>query len=577
MLLSQVTWNFGIVMNDAISPSNPPTARTKRSRRVPVIWLIPTIAIAIGVWLAWDTLSKEGPTITVTFDSAEGLQTSQSQLKFRDITLGAVKRLDLAPDHAHVIVTIATTRQAEPLLTDQTVFWVVKPRLFAGNISGLGTLLSGSYVGMMPGITAGKPQRTFTGHEDPPVLQARVAGHTVLLEAKRIGSISIGSPVFFRDINVGEVLGWEVGDMARSATIHAFVRAPFNRYVNDDTRFWNASGVSVKLGATGVEVQMESWRAILLGGIAFNTPDDKANAPISAEDHVFPLFADETTADAASYSRKIRVVSYFPGSVRGLAAGSQVVMHGLVIGQVTSVSLTYDRSNDAVMAPVHYDVQPERIVGFGRRVYATTREAVEDVLRHGLRASLESASLITGEQMISLDFLKDASPAPVEMEGEAFVLPSTAGSGLASLQALASALLDNVNVIPFKQIGDNLNDLLKSANSTISGPQLQSALSNLSAALGNANNLFGNLNSGAGPAMRQLPAIATQLQQALASVNKLALSVGHGYGDGTQFNRDLDRLLIQANDAVRSIRGLADLLSRHPEALIKGRPGQGVE
>jgi paraquat-inducible protein B len=564
-------------MSETISPPPRHTARARRSRRIPVIWLIPVIAIAIGGWLAWDTLSKEGPTITVTFDSAEGLQAGQSQLKFREIVLGTVKSLDLAPDHSHVIVTIGTTRQAEPLLTDQTVFWVVKPRLFAGNISGLDTLLSGSYVGMLPGATAGKTQRVFTGREDPPVLQAHVPGHTFSLRATKVGSISVGSPVFFRDLNVGEVLGWDIGDMARNVTIHIFVRAPYDRYVNDDTRFWNASGVSVKLGATGVEVQMESLRALLLGGIAFNTPDDKAEAARSAEDHVFPLFADENTAEAASYSRKIPVVSYFSGSVRGLAAGSEVVMHGLVVGHVTSVSIMYDAAQDTIVAPVRYQVEPERIVGVGKRVYATSRDAVEEVLQHGLRASLVSASLITGQQMISLDFVKDAPPASLAMDGDAFVLPSTESGGFAGLQASVSAVLDKVNDIPFKQIGDNLNALLKTTNNTISGPQLEQALGNLSATLVSAKALVENLNSGTSPAIRQLPAIATQLQQTLTSVNKLVLSLGSGYGDDTQFSRDLDRLLIQSNDAVRSLRALADLLARHPEALVKGRPGGGTE
>ncbi|HEY7576614.1 MAG TPA: MlaD family protein, partial [Acetobacteraceae bacterium] len=300
-------------------------ARTRRSQRVPVIWVIPIIAIAIGGWLAWDTLSRQGPTISVTFETAEGLQAGQSQLKFRDIVLGTVKRLDLSSDHSHVVVTIATTRQAEPLLTTQTVFWVVKPRLFAGNVSGLDTLLSGSYVGMLPGANAGKPQRTFTGREDPPVLQANVPGHTFSLQANRLGSISVGSPVFFRDLNVGEILGWDIADMARSVTIHAFVRAPYDRYVTSNTRFWNASGVSLKLGAAGVELQLESLRALLLGGIAFTTPDEAGTAT-NAGNHVFPLFADREAADAASYSRKIPVISYFPGSVRGLGPGSEVTM-----------------------------------------------------------------------------------------------------------------------------------------------------------------------------------------------------------------------------------------------------------
>jgi paraquat-inducible protein B len=190
---------------------------------------------------------------------------------------------------------------------------------------------------------------------------------------------------------------------------------------------------------------------------------------------------------------------------------------------------------------------------------------------------LQSASLITGQQMVSLDFDPNAPPTPVKMEGANFVLPATDSGGFSGLAASATDLLNKVNDIPFKQIGDNLNALLKTTNNTISGPQLEQALGNLSATLVSAKALVENLNSGTSPAIRQLPAIATQLQQTLTSVNKLVLSLGSGYGDDTQFSRDLDRLLIQSNDAVRSLRALADLLARHPEALVKGRPGGGTE
>ena len=225
-----------------------PHATARRSRRVSVIWIIPLVAVAIGAWLAWDTLSKEGPTIKISFDSGEGLQAGQSQLKFKEIVFGTVKKLELAPDNTHVVVTVATTREAKPLLTDKTLFWVVKARLFAGNVSGLETLLSGVYIGMLP--AEGKPQREFVGHEDPPILQANVPGHTFLLKAKRLGSISLGAPVFYRDLNVGEVLGWDIADMAEYVTIRAFVRAPYDGYVRDQSRFWNASGLSIKLAGT---------------------------------------------------------------------------------------------------------------------------------------------------------------------------------------------------------------------------------------------------------------------------------------------------------------------------------------
>ena len=565
-------------MSDLPSSPAPVQATTRRSRRLPVIWIIPLVAIAIGGWLAWNTLSKQGPTITVSFDSAEGLQAGQAQLKFKDIVLGTVQTLELSPDHQRVVVTIATTRQAEPLLTDQTVFWVVKPRLFAGNISGLGTLLSGSYVGMLPGQTAGKPNRDFTGLEDPPILTASQPGHVFLLKANRLGSISLGSPVFFRDLSIGEVLGWDIADMATSVTIRAFVRAPYDTYVHDDTRFWNASGLSLKLGGAGIELQLESLRALVLGGIAFDTPDGPTTAPMSVDDHAFPLFADRAAAVAASYSRKIPAVSYFQGSVRGLATGSEVTMHGLPVGHVTNVHLRYDREKDMIVAPVRFEVEPERILGIGAQsIYKTTAEAVEAVLQKGLRASLQSASLITGQQEVALEFVHDAPPAAVTMDGPDFVLPTTEGGGFAGLQASATALLDKVNTIPFKQIGDNLDGILRSANDVANGPQMKKALTGLSSTIGDLNNLVGHLDSGMSPALQQLPGIASGLQKTLTTVNKLALSLDSGYGGNTQFNRDLDRLLAQLTDTVRTIRALADLLARHPEALVKGRPAGGVE
>ena len=561
--------------------SEPPVsarATTRRTRRVSVIWVIPLVALAIGAWLAWDTLSKEGPTITVTFNTAEGLQPGQSQLKFKEIVFGTVKSLALAPDRTHVVVTIATTHEATPLLTDKTVFWVVKPRLFAGSISGLETLLSGSYVGMLPGASTGKPQRAFNGREDPPIIGEQTPGHVFLLKAKRLGSIQLGSPIFYRDLSVGEVAGWDIADMAEYVTIHAFVRAPYDSYVNDETRFWNASGLSIKLGGSGIEVQMESLKAILLGGIAFETPEQEAHTKMaSLENQVFPLFADRDAANAASYTRKVQVVSYFPGSVSGLGPGSPVTMHGLTVGHVTDVRLAYDKATDKVTAPVRYEVEPERIVGVGVDVYRTAQEGVEALLKQGLRATLQSASLITGQQQVALDFLPKEPPVEVTMQDGYFVLPTAAGGGFAGLQASAGELLNKVDQMPFDQIGKSLEQLLNSTNNLVSGPQLREALTKLSATLATAETFTHNLNTGTAPAFKQLPEMATQLQRTLNNTNKLLVSLDAGYGDQTKFNRDLDRLMVQANDAVSSMRALADLLSRHPEALIKGRPAGGVE
>jgi paraquat-inducible protein B len=548
-----------------------PRATTRRSRRMSAIWIIPLVAVAIGGWLAWDTWSKQGPTIRISFDSGEGLQAGQSQLKYRDIVFGTVKSLELAPDHTHVVVTVATTHEAKALLTDRTIFWVVKPRLFAGNVSGLETLLSGSYIGMMPGEIGGKAEQKFVGQEDPPILQANIPGHTFLLKAERLGSISVGSPVFFRDLSVGEVLGWDIADMAEYVTIRAFVRAPYDGYVHDETRFWNASGVSVQLAGAGIDVQMESLKALLLGGIAFETPPTEKTTQVSLEDHVFPLFRSRERAEAASYTRKIPLVSYFPGSVSGLARGSEVTMHGLVIGRVTDVRLAYDPDKDIVVAPVRYEVEPQRIVGLGQRIYDTDEEAVEAVLKKGLRASLQSGSLITGQQNVALDFVSEAPVAPVTKEGEDFVLPTSEGGGFAGIASSANDLLNKVSTIPFDQIGKSLGGILKSVNDATQGPQLKKALTDLSAMIASAQAMMQRLDT------KQLPQLTAELEKTLTSANKLVLSLDSGYGDNTKFNRDLDRLMAQTTDAVQSMRALADLLARHPEALVKGRPAGPLE
>jgi paraquat-inducible protein B len=576
-------WMVFSMPDDAPDTSPHPTASVvgnseRRRWRMSPIWIIPLVAVLIGVWLAWDTLSKKGPTITISFQSAEGLQAGQSQLKFKDIVLGTVQHLSLTEDRRRVLVRVATTRDALPLLTEGTSFWVVKPRLFAGSVSGLDTLLSGAYIQMRPAEGgSGAAKRDFVGLEDPPVLESEVPGRTFLLKANRLGSISLGSPIFFRDLTVGEVLGWDLADMASSVTIHAFVRAPFDKYVHENSRFWNASGVSVKLGGNGVEVQLESLRAILLGGIAFETPEEKTPSPVSAEDREFPLYANLEAAQGAAYGRKIEFVAYFPGSVRGLAKGADVTLHGLKIGSVQDVSLTYDAAKDAILAPVRFSVEPGRFLGAGKQVKADTATAVDELVARGMRVTLQSANLITGQMLVALEFKPDAPPASVGRDGDAFVVPTIDTGGFAGIEAGAAALLAKVNTIPFDEIGKSLGQTMQGLNQVANGPELKQALVSLSATMLSVQDTVHKLDTGMTPLLKRLPEISADLQKTMAQTNKLASSLESGYGDNTRFNRNLERLLAQANEAMRSIQALSDLLTRHPEALIRGRTNRGTE
>lgn len=553
-----------------------PTAPAARRRRVPLIWLVPVITALIGAWLAWDTYSKRGPTITIEFESGDGLQAGQSQLKYKDITMGTVKSLDVTADLSKVIVTVETTRQAERLLTDRTIFWVVKPQLFAGKVSGLDTLLSGSYIGMLPSAEPGKKQHHFIGKADPPILTSNVPGTVFKLQARKLGAISLGSPIFYRDLDVGTVLGWDLGEMARHVTIHAFVRAPFDKYVHDDSVFWNASGVSVKLGSNGVKVEMESVKALLLGGIAFDTRPN-ATTPPSEANQEFPLYADHDAAQSAGFGRRLHLKSYFEGSVAGLEVGSDVTLHGLKIGEVTDVGLVFDPKTERIVVPVHYVVEAERIAGVAARRDMPMGFGAAEMVKRGFRATLQSPSLISGGKIISLQFVPEAPPAELSLEGDVFVVPSAAAGGFDSLTRAAGEIMAKINRIDFAAIGSSIASASKGLDTTINGPQLKQSLASLEASLKDVQDFMHKLDVDSAPALARLPKIAAQLEDAMTKVNRLAGSINSAYGSDSRFSRELDRLLPQINDTARSIRALADLLTRNPDALLKGRNTTGKE
>ena len=550
-------------------------SKIDRKRRLSLIWAIPIVTALIGAWLAWSTLSQRGPLITITFQTAEGLQANQSHVRHKDVDMGIVQNVGLTADRKRVQVTIQMNREAEPLLTDRAQFWVVRPRVFAGAISGLQTLFSGSYIDLLPAAEGGEAKRAFVGLENPPVLQSDVPGRTFLLEASRIGSISLGSPIMFRDLEVGEVLGWDVGEMARSIVVHAFVREPFDKYVHDNSRFWNASGAKVRLGTNGLELQLESLRAVVLGGIAFETPDDPKAAEESQAGHAFTLYQSQDAADSSNFKRSVLFVANFTGSVSGLTVGSAVTVRGLKIGEVSSVSLVYDRATDNVVVPVHFTLEPERIALLNLPTDGDLDTRMAELVRRGLRVKLESANILTGQKQLAIDLYRDAGAGQLSKDGDAYVVPVLGGSADDPATA-ATNLVNRLNDIPFESIGRNLDQTLAGVNALVNDKQLGQSIAELHATLVSAQALVNNLNRGLAPITQRMPAIAAGLENSIKRTDKLIGSLESGYGGDSRFSRDVGHLMSQLSDAARSIRVLADLLSRHPEALIRGRTDQGA-
>jgi paraquat-inducible protein B len=566
-----------------VSGSHPPhsaeqrlaEAVVRRRRRFSFIWLIPIVAAAIAVYLVFTTLEDRGPLITISFKTGSGISPQQTQVEHKAVPLGMVENMRLSDDLTRVLVHVRMNREGAKILTDHARFWVVRPRLSTGSISGLETLVSGAYIEVDPGEPGGTPQTDFVGLEEPPGKRSDEPGRSYILTAPRLGSLGPGAPVFYRDVNVGEVLGYDLGNGLGAVTINIFVRQPFDKFVHQNTHFWNASGVSVNLGSQGVHVELESLQAILSGGIAFETPHLRALAPVAAAETKFQLFDDKGQADAAGFTKVIPFVSYFTSSVAGLGRGSQVEVFGIPIGTVSDVHLMMDPHGAGMRARVSYDLQPERVFS-DRQIDSEPdpQTVVQSLVRKGMRAVLESSNFITGQKDIALQFVPNAPPVDIGQEGDAILMPSQ-GGGLDNITMSLSDIATKLDRIPFEDIGKSLDSALRGVSQTVNGPDMRNALAKLSETLTDVQHLVRNADHGLQPVLQKLPKMSQDLQQTLARANA-ALGEG-GYGGNSDFQRGIERVLDQVNDAARSIRLLADFLDRHPEALIRGRTAQAGE
>lgn len=534
--------------------------RRRGHRPFQLVWLVPIIAGIVAAWLVWHTYASEGPHIVISFSSGDGITPGQTQVRHKAVPLGTVRSMSLSPDRSVVEVHVDMSSAATDMLTPNASFWVVRPRLTAGAISGLETVLSGPYIAMDPGPPSDTRQTRFTGLEEPPAVRYGEPGTPFVLAADRIGSLTSGAPVFYHDVVVGEVLNYDLGPSGNGVSIHIFVRAPFDKYVHPASHFWNASGISVNVGAEGVQLRLASLQAALSGGIAFDTASPEANdVPSSPADTIFPLYNDEAAARAAGFTKRIRMVVYFEGSVRGLAVGAPVELNGIQIGNVTDVKLLVDPGGlELPRVAVHLEVQPERFLPAGEVHIADAPRITSNLVGLGLRAELATANFLTGQLLVSFDFIAGAPPTEVRQENGELVIPGVSG-GLDSLTTNLGRIAAKLEALPLDQVTRNLSDSLHGLSALVNGPDIRQTLQAVTSAA------------------RQLPSVAQHADAALASADRLVASATAGYGEGSQFRRDITRLLDQFSDTARSVRLLADYLDAHPEALIRGRAGQSAE
>ncbi|MBB2190346.1 MCE family protein [Gluconacetobacter azotocaptans] len=549
--------------------SSVPPEASERRFRFSIVWFVPIVAIGIAGYLGWRGFMGRGPEITITFDTADGLTSGQTQVKNKAVPLGTVEAVTLTPDMRHVEVRVRMSAHAAPILTDHARFWVVRPRLNGASITGLETLMSGAYISVDPGEPGGQRTTEFKGLESPPGIRSDQPGNTYTLISSTLGSIGQGAPVFFRDIDVGEVLGYTMPPGGEGPIlVQVFIREPYDRYLRTDTRFWNVSGVQVGFGAGGLKVKLQSLQALFSGGVAFGLAErrEAQGVPTAPKNSVFRLYESQEAADNAGYRERLSLATYLTSSVSGLAVGAQVTMFGIQVGTVTSVKLDLDPKVGTARVRVGMEIQPERILEEDEIHHDAMAGMVQALVDNGLRASVDTASFLTGESVIGLNFVKNATPAVVQAEGTTLVIPGKAG-GMGGIMDSLSTVADKIAAMPLTQVGVNLNNLLAHSDARINSPEVRQAIAALRDSLRSVRGLAGDARTGMHPLFQRLPQMSDQLDKTLKNANVLLAS----YGGDTDFHRDLQHMLVQLDEAARSLRFLTDFLNRHPSALLTGR------
>lgn len=528
----------------------------RRYRWVPsMIWLLPLLAALIGAVLTYRELTEHGALITVSFKTAEGLEAGKSRVRYKDVEIGTVQKIRLAQDRSHVNISIRLHKDASGFQAEDTRYWVVRPRADLSGVSGLSTLLSGSYIGADAGKSASHVDH-FVGLDEPPPIKYDESGSQFTLKADDLGSMDIGSPVLYRQVVVGRVTGYGLDEDGEGVSLRIFIASPYDRFVGSNTRFWKASGVNAKFDSAGINVHVESLLAVVVGGIAFASPPEGRGEPAD-QATPFRLAHDRESALAELDGPSKTLVLDFDQSLRGLRPGALVDFRGVVLGEVKAIHIDFDEAHGQVSMPVLIEIYPGRLSSRknaqGQRMPAARAgssfeediQYLQKLVDRGLRAQLQTGNLLTGQLFVALDFFPNAKKVKVGSRNGWIEMPTIANP-LDEFQTQVSTLLDRLNRIPFEEIGIELKQTLAGMRRTLHRAE-------------------GTLKAVNRQTLPGLDRTIDHLRQTLDSAERML-------DNRSPLQEDLRHTLNAVARAADSLRRLTDYLEQHPETLIRGKP-----
>ena len=520
----------------------------------------------VGAAVMWQALSSQGPSIEIRFSQAKGIEAGKTEIKHKDVVIGLVDDVRFSEDLESVVVSAQLNPEIEPYLGDTTQFWVVGVAISGTDLSGLGTLLSGSYIEVDWSGTPTQGIRSFVGLETRPLTPPGAEGNQITLRSGEAGSIDVGSTIYFRGLNVGRVESRKLSEDFQTLQYTAFIEAPYADLVDLNTRFWNVSGISLTSGADGIAVQVASLSSLLSGGIAFG---QIGSAPIDQQEAFsgpFSIFANRAEAEESLYTDPGQTAYafslVFEESVNGLEPGAPVEWQGIRIGTVSDLQLNLAARDNGDTVKVIIELQPSRL-GLSFEDSQEAMIGLDEWVRSGMRVRLATGNILTGKKVIRfVDEIGDDGRG-IDLSAEPFPQLPTALSDLDAAADNAEAFIATLADLPLNELVDGMVRVLENANSVIADPELTRLPSELNQTLSSFDRVAMSLDT----ASKGLPALI-QNMNAIANTGEQTLS---GLSPDSELYIDLANSIRELRDASRSLSALAARLEEQPNALIMGR------
>nr|WP_298414458.1 intermembrane transport protein PqiB [uncultured Halomonas sp.] len=527
-------------------------AQRQRTSRLSPIWIIPLVAVLIGLWLVYDNYASRGPQVVLEMPNAEGIEAGKTLIKTRNVQVGRVENVQLSEDLSHTLVTARMSTDAEIMLNEETRFWVVKPRIGREGISGLNTVLSGAYIQLQPGNSE-ESQYRFKILEHPPVASPGAKGIRIQLVSQIGSALQVGDPVTYQGLTVGRVENTEFDLENRQMDHRLFIESPYDDLVTENTRFWSASGVDLRLNSEGFRVNVESVETLLGGGVTFAVPEDIPMGKKASGDETYELFSDEDSAIQGTYNRYLEYVLLIEDTVRGLSKGSPVEYRGVRVGTVAAVPWNFSApqpdTRQRFAIPVLIRIEPQRLSSKEEQIKLDEwRQRFNRMFDYGLRATLKAGNLLTGALFVDLNFVKDAPDYEAETFDGQTVFPTTPG-GFAQIEQKVSNLLDKLNDLEVEPVLGKLEQNLSASEKTLK--EVREATESFKSLLED-------------PQTRQ---IASNLN---ASLRELRQTL-KGLSPESSAYKELTRTLQSVEKLVRDLQPVAETLREKPNALIFDR------